>query len=155
MIRDVSYRVAVLRKGGEVSALSWAAGNDPTVYFDAAGEIKSSFSGEFYVNPIVDLLSDEIQPILTVDGTEYPLGVFRAATVTTAVTKYGKTVKVEAYDRCWLLKSNKTQTRVHYFVDKLPQVDVATELYLGRATVQRRLPDIMARMKETSSKLYS
>lgn len=25
-----------------------------------------------------------------------------------------------------------------YFVDKLPQVDVATELYLGRATVQRR-----------------
>ena len=32
-----------------------------------------------------------------------------------------------------------------YFVDKLPQVDVATELYLGRATVQRRLPDIMAR----------
>ena len=114
MIRDVSYRVAVLRKGGEVSALSWAAGNDPTVYFDASGEIKSSFSGEFYVNPIVDLLSDEIQPILTVDGTEYPLGVFRAATVTTAVTKYGKTVKVEAYDRCWLLKSNKTQTRVHY-----------------------------------------
>lgn len=42
-----------------------------------------------------------------------------------------------------------------YFVDKLPQVDVATELYLGRATVQRRLPGIMKRMKDTSSKLYS
>lgn len=42
-----------------------------------------------------------------------------------------------------------------YFVDKLPQVDVATELYLGRATVQRRIPGIMARMKETSSNLYS
>lgn len=42
-----------------------------------------------------------------------------------------------------------------YFVDKLPQVDVATELYLGRATVQRRLPGIVARMKDTSSKLYS
>lgn len=27
-----------------------------------------------------------------------------------------------------------------YFVDKLPQFDVATELYLGRATVQRRIP---------------
>lgn len=114
MIRDVSYRVAVLRKGGEVSALSWAAGNDPTVYFDASGEIKSSFSGEFYVNPIVDLLSDEIQPFLIVDGAEYPLGVFRAATVTTAVSKYGKTVRVEAYDRCWLLQSNKTQERAHY-----------------------------------------
>lgn len=42
-----------------------------------------------------------------------------------------------------------------YFVDKLPQVDVATELYLGRATVQRRLTGIVARMKDTSSKLYS
>ena len=42
-----------------------------------------------------------------------------------------------------------------YFVDKLPQVDIATELYLGRATVQRRLPGIVARMKDTSSKLYS
>ena len=42
-----------------------------------------------------------------------------------------------------------------YFVDKLPQVDVATELYLGRATVQRRLPVIMQRMRDTSSKLYS
>lgn len=30
-----------------------------------------------------------------------------------------------------------------YSVDKLPQVDVATELFLGRATVQRRLPEIM------------
>lgn len=42
-----------------------------------------------------------------------------------------------------------------YFVDKLPQVDVATELYLGRATVQRRLPGIVREMQRTSSKLYS
>ena len=42
-----------------------------------------------------------------------------------------------------------------YYVDKLPQVDVATELYLGRATVQRRLPGILARMKDTSNTLYS
>ena len=41
-----------------------------------------------------------------------------------------------------------------YFVDKMPQVDVATELYLGRATVQRRIPEIMRRMKDTSSKMY-
>lgn len=41
-----------------------------------------------------------------------------------------------------------------YFVDKLPQVDVATELYLGRATIQRRLPEIVQQMRRTSSKLY-
>lgn len=43
-----------------------------------------------------------------------------------------------------------TQIAKLYYVDKLPQVDVATELYLGRATVQRRLPEIMRRMQRTS-----
>lgn len=42
-----------------------------------------------------------------------------------------------------------------YFVDKIPQVDVATELYLGRATVQRRIPSILRKMRSTSEKLYS
>lgn len=42
-----------------------------------------------------------------------------------------------------------------YFVDKLPQVDVATELYLGRATVQRRLPEIVKRMRSASGKMLS
>lgn len=37
-----------------------------------------------------------------------------------------------------------------YYMDKLPQVDIATELYLGRATVQRRLPGILQRMEQTA-----
>lgn len=48
-----------------------------------------------------------------------------------------------------------TQIARLYYVDKLPQVDIATELYLGRATVQRRLPEIMRKMQRTSSKLYN
>ena len=46
----------------------------------------------------------------------------------------------------------KEDTRIAklYFVDKLPQVDVATELFMGRATVQRRLPGILQRMEQTS-----
>ena len=42
-----------------------------------------------------------------------------------------------------------------YYLEQIPQVDVATELYLGRATVQRRLPKILGRMRSTSQKLYS
>ncbi len=37
-----------------------------------------------------------------------------------------------------------------YFVERRPQVDVAAELYLGRATVQRRIPEILNRMEKTS-----
>lgn len=42
-----------------------------------------------------------------------------------------------------------------YYVNKLPQIDVASELYLGRSTVQRRLPGILDRMRKTSSRLCS
>lgn len=38
-----------------------------------------------------------------------------------------------------------------YYIDRMPQVDVAAELYLGRATVQRRLPEILSKM-ETAKK---
>ena len=40
-----------------------------------------------------------------------------------------------------------------YYIDKLPQVDVAAELFLGRATVQRRLPDILQKIEIASKRL--
>ena len=40
-----------------------------------------------------------------------------------------------------------------YFVERRPQVDVAAELYLGRATVQRRIPKILSRMERASEKI--
>ena len=51
-------------------------------------------------------------------------------------------------------KENEQIARL-YYVDKRPQIDVASELYLGRATVQRRLPGILDRMRKTSGRLYS
>lgn len=40
-----------------------------------------------------------------------------------------------------------------YFAERRPQVDVAAELYLGRATVQRRIPEILNRMEKTSKRI--
>lgn len=42
-----------------------------------------------------------------------------------------------------------------YFMDRMPQVDVAAELFLGRATVQRRLPEILKKIEKSSKHLYS
>lgn len=40
-----------------------------------------------------------------------------------------------------------------YYVERLPQADVAAELYLGRATVQRRLPEILNKIEIASKYL--
>lgn len=42
-----------------------------------------------------------------------------------------------------------------YFVDRLPQVDIAAETLLGRATIQRRLPQIKSKMEIASKHLKS
>lgn len=42
-----------------------------------------------------------------------------------------------------------------YYVDRMPQVDVAAKLFLGRATVQRRLPEILKKIEKSSKRLYS
>lgn len=34
-----------------------------------------------------------------------------------------------------------------YYIDKLPQVDVAAEVYLAQATIKRRLPKILDKMQ--------
>lgn len=39
-----------------------------------------------------------------------------------------------------------------YCIDRMPQIDIAQELYLGRSTVQRRLPDILRKLQQTSKR---
>ena len=34
-----------------------------------------------------------------------------------------------------------------YYIDRLPQADVAAEVYLARATIKRRLPKIVEKMQ--------
>jgi DNA-directed RNA polymerase specialized sigma subunit len=34
-----------------------------------------------------------------------------------------------------------------YYIDRMPQVEVAAEVYLAQATVKRRLPKIMEKMQ--------
>lgn len=113
-MRDIKYRVRVLKNGVEAEELLWDEGSAPTVMWDKSGEIKSSFSGSFYQNSKVDLLVDELKPYLIINGAEHPLGVFRAATVGEKHTQYAPALRVEAYDRCWKLKSNRTEKVLHF-----------------------------------------
>lgn len=40
-----------------------------------------------------------------------------------------------------------------YYIDRFPQVDVAAEMLLGRATIQRRLPMIKSKMEIAAKRL--
>lgn len=138
-LRDVSYRVRVLRNGAELTKLLWDSSSPPTVMWDKSGVIRSSMKGTFYPNNIVDLLTDELQPVITVNGIEYPLGVFRASTVGNRNRNYATLINLEAYDRCWVLKNNKIESVLHLAAGT--KYTVAVEQLLTDCGIALRIVD--------------
>ena len=113
MTRDVRFRVDVLRNGAPITHLQWDTGSAPQIIASRDATIHTSIKGTFLVNDAVDYLSDEFQPVMTIDGQETPLGIYQAATPSIKGAAGQKRVEVEAYDRCWRVYSNRTETILH------------------------------------------
>lgn len=113
MTREVSYRIDVLRSGAPYTTLQWAADSAPQVHVRRDATLHASLSGEFVPNPDVDFLSDELRPVMVLGGVETPLGIYRATTVKGSSSGGVQRVSVEAYDRCWRVYSNKTESILH------------------------------------------
>lgn len=114
MIRTVDVKIRVLRGGAQYSELYPIEGSAPQLRMDDSGGIPTALSGDFVINTAVDWLSDELQPVLSIDGDESPLGVYLPTTVTETENNTTKSLHVEAYDRCWRVRDTRTET-VRYF----------------------------------------
>ena len=66
MERKVNIRFIVLRNYAQYSELIPI--NAPTLRMDSSGEVKMSLTGDFEANPAVNWLTDEIQPVIEIDG---------------------------------------------------------------------------------------
>ena len=113
MTHKVSYRVDVLRRGAKFSELRWLKDSAPDVLVDATGSIMGSLGGTFMHNPDIEYLSDELQPVLELDGREYPLGVYRITTYSDTVSAQGHFLRLDAYDRSWMIQTIKTEGILH------------------------------------------
>ena len=86
----------------------------PSIKCNQGAKIKTSLSGKFKNVDGIDWLSDEIRPELIIDGTAYSLGMYLPATVKTEQTETETIVSVDAYDRCWNVRDNYTETLVYF-----------------------------------------
>lgn len=114
MTRVVDVKMRVLRDGAIYSELYPIKGAPAQLRMNDSGGIPIALSGNFAVNPDVSWLSDELQPVLEIDGVETSLGYYLPATVTEVETDSTRQVHVEAYDRCWKVRDNRL-TRMVYF----------------------------------------
>ena len=111
-MRTVDFRFDVLRNGVKAAELRQIS--NPSVRMSTKSEIKSSLSGEFLHSSDIDILSDEIQPVVIINGIEHACGIFAPATVSTGENEVYKTMSIEAYDRCWRVKTTHTETVKHF-----------------------------------------
>lgn len=113
MIRDVDYRVEVLRNGVPLALLEFDGTVAPNIYADESGSIKCSMSGTFLPCEKADYLTDELRPVMTLDGVDYPLGIFVPTTIQQRWSEEGERVEIEAYDRGYYLQEAVTAQRLH------------------------------------------
>lgn len=137
-MRTVEIRYEILRGGAFYGYLAATADGAPTLRMDAEAEIKTALSGTFgsfvtdadgsRVEP--DWLSDELRPVLVIDGAETPLGTFAAAQVTPTDANGVESLAIEAFDRCWRVRDTKAENRV-YFASGTGYVTAVEQLLVG------------------------
>lgn len=132
-MRTIDFRMDVLRGGVRFGHLRFSEA--PSVYADASADIKLTMRGSFLHNDSVDYLKDELQPVVIIDGTDYPVGVYRVVTMLEKHGAEGRRDEIEAYDRSILLTWSKLEQR-DYWPAGTPYDDVISS-YLVRAGISR------------------
>ena len=134
MMREISFKFITVRNGADCSKLYPSSGSSPTIRMNTTGEIKMSLSGSF-VDPegAVDWLSDQIRVELVIDGVSSPVGVFLPASVRYVEDSASKSVNVEAFDRCWILKD--TVVDGLYFIPSGTNYVTAINTLLASASI--------------------
>ena len=120
MQRNVDLLFKILRNGADYALLR--ADGDPTVRMQRSSEIKMSLQGNFKADAVdasgrivaVNWLSDEIEPVLVINGTETPLGVFAASKAPETDDNGHRTLAVQAFDRCWRVRDTHVESRPYW-----------------------------------------
>lgn len=112
-MRSFDFRVDVLRGGIPFERLEFS--EPPSVFCDASADICLSFKGTFLHNANVNYITDELRPVVIIDGTEYPAGVYCISTITQRTSAAGVVRdSIEAYDRTIKLSWAKVEERPYF-----------------------------------------
>lgn len=107
-----SARYEVLRDGA-VCAEIHAADHSGEVQFVESSELKMSVRGRFFDFSGVDFLTDRLRPVVTVNGEDYPCGVYVITTETENRSDGLVTRDIEGYSLLELARRKKIEERVH------------------------------------------
>lgn len=134
MSRRISFRYELLR-GGAYCALLKAVSRTPRIRANSADRLKMLLTGQFAPwardvdgRPVeIDWLSDEIRPVMIIDGNEYPLGVFVPVRPEESRSGPVTTVSLSAYDRTQKV-ADMNSASLLYWPAGTPYLDAVEQL---------------------------
>jgi hypothetical protein len=109
-----TIRYDVLRNGAVIKQI-YAYGT-PTISMISSSELKTNLSGQFhnYSALGINFMTDRLHPVITINGIEYPCGVY-FITNETEKKAYGVSfMQLEGYSLLYLLKQKKIETRLSF-----------------------------------------
>lgn len=115
MTRTIDFRYHVVRNGANYCELHAQKGAEPKILMDDSSAIKTKLSGSFlFPEEDVNWLTDEIRPVMIIDGVEHHLGVFLPANVSETDTDTARRVSIDSYDRGWVVKDHRTEHTIFF-----------------------------------------
>ena len=156
-MRRIAFKFELLR-GGAYCALLRAVSRTPRIRMDSTDRRKMLLTGSFA--PVaqdvdgwlveIDWYNDEIRPIMTVNGTEHPLGVYVLAKPVENVSGPVKTVSISAYDRCQKVARTNSEDLL-YWPAGTPYLDAVEQLLTAsgiRTTFKTPSSEVFATARE-------
>ena len=115
MMRTIEFRHFAVRNGADFCELYAAEGSEPNIMMDDSGSIKTKLSGSFLIpDEDVNWLTDEIRPVMYLDGVRHNLGLFLPASVNQTETATSKRIHIDAYDRGWIVRDHRTEYMLYF-----------------------------------------
>ena len=112
-MREISARVDILRGGALYGELAFT--EPPRIDANADADIYISMSGTFLYRGDVNWMTDELRPVLTIDGTDTPLATLEIATLQDEYTEQGTHyVQLTCYDRALLVQQTKAEHAIFF-----------------------------------------
>lgn len=142
-LRDVntfSARYEVLRNGGVIGTLE--AYDVPEVLCDTGSDLVMSFRGTFRRTAKYNYFTDRLRPVVTINDTEYPLGVYIVTTGEPSEENGQEIVTLEAYSLLYLARRKKIEERLHISAGKNYMTAITELLALaGISTIDAETTD--------------
>lgn len=108
-MNKIDFSLNILRDGTYFKKAAYPENSPPQIDFKAKSKIKASMKAVIFPDEEINLLTDELQPMIFTDTGWKSLGIYIPATVQSKGDGFSEQIILTAYDRGYLLREKRLE----------------------------------------------